>query len=371
MGLYLSAEKHAKVLDGCRFCGMCTHACTVGNATHNDANAPRGKGRLLYALHSGMIDLTPRVVELLYQCSDCKLCQAWCVPNLDLGSAMRDARRDVVGRGAAPATALAVSRAIAECGNPYADQVPSHVPLEGASAASKGQVLYFLDSHTAYREHHVAQATRSIFHRLDIQLALLPSPLDSGEVLLELGFLDQARTQAEKVVAALRESEAATIVFSSADTYHMVAKEYWETLGVSTEGLRLCHISEFMAEQIKRRHLELKPMQARVTYHDPCRLGRGLNVYDAPRQALSAIPGVTLIEPYWTRNKAVCCGSGGGMAFTNPDIAADAAKQAGHVLGLARPNLVVTGCSRCKTALAPTARGAEVLEFAELIERVM
>jgi Fe-S oxidoreductase len=369
MPLYLSADEHAKVLDGCRFCGMCTHACTVGNATHNDANAPRGKGRLLYALHAGILGFTPRAVELLYQCCDCKLCQAWCVPSLDLGAAIRAARRDVAERGCAPASVLEVSQAILERGNPYGEPDTSLVQLDGA--ASKGQVLYFLDSHTGYREHAVAQATWRILQRLDIKPTLLPTFLDSGQVLLEFGLMEQARAQAERVLAAIRESNAQTVIFSAAGAYHMVAKEYSHMLGLAIPGLRLQHITEFVLEQISARQLELKPLHARVTYHDPCRLGRGMNVYDAPRQILARIPGLTLVEPHWTRDKAVCCGSGGGLPFTNPEIAADAAQQAGHVLRLTKPDIVVTGCARCKSSLAPTLRGIKVMEFSELLEQVL
>ena len=370
MSLHLSAEKHMKVLEGCRFCGMCTHVCTVGNATHNDANAPRGKGRLLYALHTGMMDFTPRVAELLYQCADCKLCQAWCVPGLDIGATIRDARRDVVERDAAPATASAVSRATAGSGNPYGKPTPVFDWIDKSAIGAKGaQVLYFVDSHTAYNEPSVAQATWHLFERLQIRAAVLPQWIDSGESLLELGYLEQARAQAEKTLLALREAQAESIVFSSADAYHMVAKEYSETFGLSTEGLQFCHISEFLAEHLKSQ--QLTRFESRVTWHDPCRLGRGMNVYDAPRMVLTQIPGLVVIEPYRTREKAVCCGAGGGLAFTNPAIANDAARQAGHMLGMSNPQMIATGCSRCKSSLQPVLAHVEVVELAELVARVL
>lgn len=371
MTLHLSAEEHAKVLDGCRFCGMCTHACTVVNATHNDANSARGKGRLLYALHTGMLEFTPRVVELLYQDTNCKLCQAWCVPRLDPGAALRAARFDVVAQGKAPPPALAVSRSVAEYGNPFGEPSPSQIHLDRAAVGKKGaEVLYFLDSHTAYQEPQVVQATWHVLQYIGIEPALLPDLVDAGEVLLELGFLEQARQQAEKTLKALRESGAEVILFSSADAYHMVAREYPETLGLSTQGLILRHISEFLAESIGMGRLRPKPLDARVTYHDPCRLGRGMEVYDAPRAVLSAIPGLTLTEPPWTRDRAMCCGGGGGMSFTNPDITAEAARQAAHMLNLSRPQFVVTGCARCKSYLAPALPETEVLELAEFVARV-
>jgi Fe-S oxidoreductase len=372
MTLHLSVEEHAKVLDGCRFCGMCTHACTVANATHNDANSPRGKGRLLYALHTGMLEFTPRVVELLYQDTNCKLCQAWCVPGLDPGATLRAARFDVVAQEKAPPLALTVSRAVAEHGNPYGEPASSQVELDAGAVGKKdAEVLYFLDSHIAYQEPQVAQATWRILQHVGIEPALLPELVDAGEVLLELGFLEQARQQAQKTLKALRASGAEMILFSSADAYHMVAREYPETLGLSTEGLTLRHISQLLAELVDAGSLQCQPLETRVAYHDPCRLGRGMEVYDAPRTVLTAIPGLTLVEPPWTRDKAVCCGAGGGMSFSNPDITAEAARQAAHMLNLPRPELIVTGCARCKSYLAPALPDTEVLELAEFVARVL
>ncbi len=326
----------------------------------------------MYALHTGMLEFSPRVVELLYQCTNDKLCQAWCVPRLDLSAVLRAARFDVVEREKTPASALAVSRAVADFGNPYAQPASSQVQLDGAAAGKKGaEVLYFLDSHTAYQEAEVARATWRILQHLGIEAALLPEPMDAGEVLLELGFREQARQQAEKTLAALRQSGARMILFSTADAYYMVAREYPESLGLSTEGLTLRHASQFLAEMIQGSRLRCKPQQVRAVYHDPCRLGRGMQVYDAPRSVLAAMPGLSLVEAPWTRDTAMCCGGGGGLPFTNPGITVEAARRAAHMLTLPQPQLVLTGCARCKSYLAPALPGIQVLELAEFVARAL
>jgi Fe-S oxidoreductase len=115
------------------------------------------------------------------------------------------------------------------------------------------------------------------------------------------------------------------------------------------------------------------PLEARVVYHDPCSLGRGLEVYEEPRKVLQAIPGLELVESRHNREKGECCGSGGGMRFTNPEIAATAARQTLEGKTATGAEVVVTSCPSCQLAFqgATAALGArvEVVDLVSLAAR--
>ena len=142
------------------------------------------------------------------------------------------------------------------------------------------------------------------------------------------------------------------------------------------DGYRAEHIVETMERLINEGKLKLKEKKARkVIYHDPCDLGRHLGVYEPPRNVISAIPGIELLEFAQNRALAKCCGGGGGVkAFDNElggDIGFERVKQA----IAAEADLLVSACPSCKNSLNQAAARArkeglgkiKVMDITELV----
>jgi Fe-S oxidoreductase len=138
------------------------------------------------------------------------------------------------------------------------------------------------------------------------------------------------------------------------------------------------HISQLLAELIEDGRLELKNEYAKkVTYHDPCYLGRHNGVYDEPRQVLGEVPGLELIEMPASRENSLCCGGGGGriwMETPKEERFSDLRVQQADETGA---EVLATSCPYCITNFEESRLGMEgddvlqVKDITEIIDEVI
>ena len=200
-----------------------------------------------------------------------------------------------------------------------------------------------------------------------------------GHPLISVGLVDQAKIIARKNIDALEKTGAKTIVTSCAECYKTWKVDYPKLFSRSTEdmGYQVIHLVELVNDLINEGKLTLKKsMEMRITYHDPCHLGRqgepwvewngsrgrngvldppktfrrGTNgVYQAPRDILAKIPGVDFLEMPRKKENTFCCGAGGGVRDAYPDFAQwTAAERLSEVQSMAA-EAVVSACPYCKS----------------------
>ena len=137
------------------------------------------------------------------------------------------------------------------------------------------------------------------------------------------------------------------------------------------------HHTELIAEIISDGKLDIKKslVGKRITYHDPCYLGRANNIYDDPRDLIKCL-GVELIEMKRSKRKSFCCGAGGAQMFKeaekgNKEINIDRTEEA----LLLDPDIIATGCPFCNTMITDGVKlknksnEVKVLDLAELVAR--
>jgi Fe-S oxidoreductase len=158
------------------------------------------------------------------------------------------------------------------------------------------------------------------------------------------GDVDTFRALAERNIEQIKASGAKTVVTSCAECARALKLDYREFLGAT--GFEVVHITEFLAERLADVESELQERELTVTYQDPCRLGRQLGVFDAPRQILGKLPGLRLNEMARSGRDAICCGTScwsqcGSVSKQNQLARLESASRTGA-------EVLVTACPKCK-----------------------
>lgn len=369
----MGTNKFQETIKACSSCLMCRHACTVGNVTMRDTNLPRGKALLLLAIQKGFQDWDERAVEVVYQCTNCHLCREWCPPGWDIAPLMLAARAEVVEAGLTPAAALQIRQNYEGYGNPYGEaQTQIEDLIKGLSKSEAAEVLYFAGSSVSFRRPEIAMAAISIFEQCGTAFTMLEDEPDCGEMLYVLGFQSEAKKSALRTLNAIRTSGARVVVSSDPTCIETFRHGYREWGVEVPEDLQFLHMSEFLSNAIASGTLKLAGVvDGVVTYHDPCSLGREMKVFEAPREVLAAIPGLHLREMRLNREHSPCCGNGGGVPATFPEIASGAGANAGALILETGADILVTSCPSCQQSLRQHVPGMEVLDLTVIVARAL
>ena len=187
------------------------------------------------------------------------------------------------------------------------------------------------------------KAAIRLLNRLGIQPVVSPGERCCGHDLLWNGYVADFERLAKHNAALVAKSGATTLVASCAECVRTLKLDYpWHNGGGR---LRVLHISELLAQRMN----DLKPAETdrrTITYQDPCRLGRHLGVYDAPRSVLASLPGTNLVEMGRSGKRAICCAGG---TWSNCDRYAKRIQvERLHEARSTGADTLVTACPKCK-----------------------
>jgi len=265
------------------------------------------------------IDWSESLGKILYSCTTCNNCVQSCkFPfNNDIVNIIIAAREEMVADGLVMPKVARFFGNIEAYGNPYRELRENRGRWVGAAAIEPytGQeFLFYVGCVGSFDERGqvAAGALGELLLEAGISFGILgpAEECDGNEVRL-LGESRIFQMLRDKNSGLFRKAGVRKIITLSPHSYNVFRNEY-------PAGFELFHYTGILRDLIQEGRLKpSSKLNMRVTYHDPCFLGRHAGEYEAPREILKAIPGVELVEMERNRQNSFCCGGGSGNFYTD------------------------------------------------------
>jgi glycolate oxidase iron-sulfur subunit len=399
----------ASVYDQCVRCGLCLPSCPTYLETLVETSSPRGRIALIKAVDEGRLDLTsPGFIHQMSECLDCRACEAVCPSGVAYGQLIEPARTQIerataheasigkrVGRGFALGALFShlwTMRAVAVLLRFYqrsglqrvvrasgilralgladleamAPVISSSflVPRgqEWPAATQPAKATAFLHAgcvmQVAFAE--VGEATVRVLQRAGCDVVAPEAQGCCGAIAVHAGDMDLGRELAKRNIEAFERSGADVYVVNAAgcgsalkEYGHLFAEDDAWAARAAAFSAQVRDVTEYL-DQIGIAP-ELGPLDAIVTYQEPCHLAHAQRITAAPRRLLARIPGIELRE---MEESSLCCGSAGVYNVTQPAMAQKLGRRKIENIVAVRPTIVATANPGCALQVTSGLRAA-------------
>jgi Fe-S oxidoreductase len=306
---------------------------------------------LALALLENKIDFNQSIADYAFSCSSCLACDTKCAvirshkSHLHILDAIRLLRSESVKRGFIPeGTAQKIYDEVTKTGD-YGHVSPLKIPDKINS--DKADTVIFAECSHARSQQAISEAAVRLLEKIGSPVSQFAEKGCCGSSLYDFGFWEQLEPLVKDNWEKMKALKDKKFVFINPHCQEFIVNRYPEILSdyspVSNQ-----HISQLLADAFKNGKLKSKNAgKVKVSYHDPCYLGRGLKIYDAPRDVLAALDGVELVEMKRNREDSFCCGAR-TLGNYVPGLLEDTARERIREFEATGADLLITACAYCK-----------------------
>jgi len=349
----------------CIYCGFCRLGCPTFSVTHRESRNARGRNALAFNFLNGTIEPSRELAEAFYSCTTCQACTYFCPARVKVDQIVEGVRKKLYKAGLTPEPVLGIRDNIFKMGNVYAsakaDRIDIYPPalkekVQKGEWKKEAETLLFMGCVPSYLDMKMVPSLIKPLDVAGVDYTSLGTEEGCCGFPLFLMGTDEFEHHAEKVIERIKSTGAKELVTPCAGCFKTFKKIYPE---VGDLGMEVYHSVHYLLKLIKEGKITFAgELGKKVTYHDPCDLGRAFQVFEEPRAILKAIPGLEFVEMARNRLQARCCGGGGGVLANNPDMAVAMASERVRDALAVGAEIIVSGCAACKDNLK---KGAKAL----------
>lgn len=301
--------------------------------------------------------------EEIWACTSCMACVAACPVQIDPLSKILEMRRnEVMIHDQYPKFFTELFKGMDGRGNPWnmtaegrlewtkGLEVPILSQLDAAQI-EKLDYLFWVGCATAFdpRNQKVARSLVRILQAAGVKFAILGSEEScTGDAARRIGHEYIFQIQAQRNIEVLNKYGAKRLLTVCPHCFNTFKNEYPDFGGQ----YEVVHHTQLIADLIKQGRVQLtKPIEATITYHDSCYLGRYNRIYEPPREAIDAIPGTRRVEMQRCRERGMCCGAGGGLMWLEEEPGQRVNELRITQALETKPDTIATACPFCMTML--------------------
>lgn len=379
-------SKYGEEILKCPQCGFCQSDCPVFGVTKRPAYNARGRIMLLKKFLEGKIEVSSELAEAFYTCTNCKACTVSCPGMVRVDEVVKEFRNILYASGSTPEASIGIKENIEKTGNVFSSKQEDRTEIYPRTpqatllkdrGKTKAETLIFFGCVPSYLDMKIVPSFFKLAELSHVDFTTLgKDELCCGLPIMLIGS-HEFETHVKTMVKRILSTGANELITPCAGCYKTF-KEHYSHL--AELGIAVYHSVEYLEKLINEGRLSLdRDFEKKVTYHDPCDLGRSFGIYEQPRNIIKQIPGIDYVEMYKNRRDARCCGGGGGVVAFDPELSVSMATERVRDALTMGAEIIVSGCAACKDNLKKGIRGIpknernrlKVMDITEIVSRAI
>jgi heterodisulfide reductase subunit D len=383
-------------LEACTRCGECIPWCpTYQEKTTNQAITPLKKIEFKHEVEAKLNGFfgwgSQNIVESrwlehssgVFDCTLCGQCEVVCPVHIKTKDLWLSMRTELNDTDRVPLAIQRLNIDLSRTHNLAGDDLNDRLawsqnlekPIQFVDTELPVEIVYFVGCVSSQypQTFSIPQSIVIILEKLGVKYRILGNEeWCCGYPLLAAGLSSKTVDLALHNLEAVQKTEAKTLLTGCPSCYKMWSADYPVLLGKKFD-FGILHSTAWLETLVMEKRLQLKRLDLKVTYHDPCDLGRGSGIYEAPRNVLRAIPGLNLVEMQHNREYALCCGGGGDVEMMDASLTEAVAQRRMEEAVSTGAEIIVTSCQQCVRTLTKAAKssksGVRVIDITSLVAK--